>query len=77
MRDRHLVPDHNLFRRKATPDLYCAVPEGRPVPPFIRAPEWEFAGTRKAGTPAPLGFRDRAAGVALRHMGFYAFHRIH
>jgi hypothetical protein len=77
MRDRHPVPDHNLFRRTAVPDLYCAVPEGRPVPAFIRAPEWEFAGTQKAGTPVPVGFRARAACVALRHRGFYAFHRIH
>jgi hypothetical protein len=44
MREQGPVPCHNLFRRKDTADLYCAVPESRPIPPFIRTPAWEFAG---------------------------------
>ncbi len=75
MREQGEVPGHNLFRRKDTPDLFCAVPESRPIPPFIRTPAWEFAG--KLDRTAPMvGFRDRAARVAMQHHGFYAFNSI-
>jgi hypothetical protein len=36
---------HNLFRRKWQPDLYCAAPEDCPVPRFVTAERWDFAGT--------------------------------
>ncbi len=75
MRDRQPTPNHNLFRRRDTPDLYCAVPNGRPVPAFIRAPEWEFAGTHGPMSPRLVGFRERAAWVALDQQDFYAFQR--
>ncbi len=75
MREPGPVPSHNLFRRKDTSDLYCAVPEARPVPPFVRTPAWEFVGKLDHDAP-PFGFRERAARVAMHHQGFYAFNRI-
>ncbi len=75
MREPGPVPSHNLFRRKDTSDLYCAVPESRPVPPFIRNPVWEFVGKVDRKAP-PLGFRERAARLAMQHHGFYAFNSI-
>ena len=75
MREHGPVPSHNLFRRKDTADLYCVVPESRPVPPFIRNPAWEFAGKLDRDAPLP-GFRARAARIAMQHQGFYAFNRI-
>ena len=75
MREPGPVPSHNLFRRRDASDLYCAVPEARPVPAFIRTPAWEFVG--KMDRESPLaGFRERAARVAMHHQGFYAFNRI-
>ncbi len=68
---------HNLFRNKARPDLYCAVPEDKTVPPFIREPGWEFAGQVLDRSAAPLGFREAAARFASGTLGFYVFHRIH
>ncbi len=76
MRESGSVPSHNLFRRKDTSDIYSAVPEARPVPPFIRNPAWEFAGKLDHAAP-PVGFRERAARTGLYYQGFYAFHRIH
>ena len=66
------VASHNLFRRNDTSDLYCAVPEVRPVPPFIKSPAWEFAGKLDYAYPPP-GFREGAARTAMHHQGFYAF----
>src|SRR4051794_34454382 len=51
-------PRFNLFRHKEMSDLCCAVPEHRPVPPFIKGKRWEFAGAVGGGSAA-LGF-DRA-----------------
>jgi hypothetical protein len=76
MREQGPVSSHNLFRRKDTPDLYCVVPESRPVPEFIRTPAWEFAGTVDHSRPL-AGYRVRAARVAFQHQGFYAFERFH
>ncbi len=75
MREQGEVPSHNLFRRKDTPDLYCAVPESRPIPPFIQTPAWEFAGKLDRSKPFP-GFQERAARDSVRYWGFYAFNSI-
>jgi hypothetical protein len=72
MREHGPVPHHNLFRRKDSPSLFCAVPESRPVPLFIRTPAWEFAGKMDHAQPVP-GFRDRAARLSMQQHGFYAF----
>ena len=34
---------YNLFRRQNEEDLYCAVPEDVPVPPFVTDERWEWA----------------------------------
>ena len=64
---------YNLFRRKQKPDVLCAVPEDRPVPAFINATGWDFAG--KADEPAtlPLGFNQKAARVSVGRNGYYLF----
>ncbi|HEX8165537.1 MAG TPA: hypothetical protein VF601_07075 [Beijerinckiaceae bacterium] len=64
---------YNLFRRKLEQDLYCAVPEDRPVPGFV-AGEWEFRGRVGEADPVPGGFRAEAARAAERADGYYLFH---
>src|SRR3954465_2069323 len=66
-------PAYNLFRRKCEPDLLCAVPEDRPVPRFLSATLWEFAGKGAEPAAGPLGSDQRAAGVGVRLNGFYLF----
>ena len=64
---------YNLFRRKPEEDLYCAVPEDRPVPGFV-AGEWEFRGRVAETDPPPSGFRIDSAQAATRLSGYYVFH---
>lgn len=63
----------NVFRRKADPELCCAVPEFRPVPGFIVPDEWEFASKATHPGQAPHGFRLHAAWTGVRFNGFYVF----
>lgn len=46
----------NLFRRRESPDLFCAVPEDRVVPPFIEGESWEFGGRIAADSREQPGF---------------------
>ena len=39
---REPSPTYTLFRREDKPDLYCAVPEDRAVPTFLRGDHWAF-----------------------------------
>src|SRR4051794_41344191 len=55
-----LFPYTTLFRSCGL-DLLCAVPEDRPVPRFLSATLWEFAG--KVDEPA------NSQRVALRNLG--------
>src|SRR4051812_16451731 len=55
-------PRFNLFRHKEMSDLCCAVPEDRPVPPFIRGKRWEFVGAVGGRSAAP-GFRANRGGA--------------
>ena len=48
---------YNLFRRRGKPDLHCAVPQDRPVPSFLDATLWDFAGSFGEGGAAPLRVR--------------------
>ncbi len=77
MHEQNQAVGHNLFRNEARPDLYCAVPEDRTIPPFIRQPGWEFVGKVLDEATAPAGFKEKAAWSAANHLGFYVFHRIH
>jgi hypothetical protein len=63
---------YNLFRRKATPDLYCAVPEDR-VPPGFLNDGWVMAGRITAMKAAFPGFRADQARAGVRLNGFYLF----
>lgn len=63
----------NLFRRKAEPDLFCAVPEDRAVPDFIDGDAWEFGGRIDSETHQRPGFDARTAGRLARVNGFYFF----
>ena len=70
---------YNLFRRKLEEDLYCAVPEDRPVPDFV-AENWEFRGrlgeTEVEAEAAPSGFRPEAAQAATQATGYYIFNAV-
>lgn len=62
---------YNLFSLQKKPDLYCAVPDDRPVPRFIASPEWEFRGTTDESALGPV--RSRAAASGVRLNGFFLF----
>lgn len=53
-------------------DLYCLVPEDRPVPYFLTDGRWQFQG-KVEGRPA--NELPKAAEVAIRFNGFHIFHR--
>jgi hypothetical protein len=63
----------NLFRRKEEPELFCAVPEDRAVPPFIAGEAWEFGGKIAADAHSQPGFDGSVASRAARFNGFYLF----
>ncbi|RDI56324.1 hypothetical protein [Microvirga subterranea] len=67
---------YNLFRRKPTPDLCCAAPEDRPVPGFVEAGSWEYAGTMAPDELAAPGFDHAAASLGLRLKGFHLFQAV-
>jgi hypothetical protein len=64
------MPAYNLFRTR-TSDVYCAVPEDRPVPRFVGSKRWEFTGKLDETSSAKL---PRSLTVAVRFNGFYIFH---
>jgi len=68
-------PRFNLFRHTEMSDLCCAVPEDRPVPPFIRGERWEFAGAVGGRSAAP-GFEQTEAVLSVRLNGFHLFQMI-
>jgi len=64
------VLSYNLFRTRDC-SIYCAVPQDRPVPAFVRECAWQYHGTVTEGASPTL---PRAAQVAVRFNGFYIFH---
>ena len=61
-------PVYSVFRHRLATDLFCAVPEDRPVPTFIEAMSWTFGGRTDA---LPEGaFDPEAAATAMRFIGF-------
>ena len=74
MSDRN--QSHNLFHRRNEPDLFCAVPETKPIPAFITSTQWAFAGTLDGRRPPLPGFREAAAKFAGDTREFYIFYRI-
>jgi hypothetical protein len=35
-----MVETYNLFQRADEPDIFCVIPDHRPVPGFVRSPAW-------------------------------------
>lgn len=64
---------YNLFRRRLTPDLCCAVPEHCPVPAFLDGDAWAYAGTLREGDVPPLGFDRTAAEIGSQLNGLHLF----
>jgi hypothetical protein len=64
---------YNLFRRRCSPDLLCAVAQAHPVPGFIDGSEWEFIGSAADERDAPQGFQAKEAHFGARLNGFYLF----
>lgn len=64
--------DFNVFRRRQSPELRCAVRQDRPVPGFIDGAIWEFSGT-VVGEKPPAGFQSDEAHEAMQGVGYYPF----
>jgi hypothetical protein len=67
------VCDYNLFRHAERLEIICAVPEIRPVPPFIAGLRWSFLGRVSDCASITSGFKHRAAEASVRYNGFYLF----
>ena len=72
LRQQRPSPTYNLFRREEKPDLYCAVPEDRAVPTFLRGENWAFVGRISEAAALP-GFQEEQARSGVRLNGFYLF----
>ena len=64
---------YSLFHHQRMLNFFCAVRQDNPVPLFIRAPTWGYAGAIAPDTLCPPGFDEEAALFACRFQGFYAF----
>ncbi len=64
---------YNLFRNKERAELFCAVPEDRPVPSLIDARAWTFERILQPHDVVPPGFHERGAKAGVRYNGFYLF----
>ena len=64
---------YNLFRNVERPELLCAVSEDRPVPAFVRGPQWEYGGRVDTLEADRLRFNRQAADASVRYNGFYLF----
>ena len=68
------LPPYNLFARKDATELFCAIPEDRPVPDFIDR-DWQFKGSVDRSQNAPGGFIPPVAAASVRLNGYYVFMR--
>jgi hypothetical protein len=66
----------SVYRREGEPGLCCAVPADEPVPAFVGGGPWRRDAAPLDPHAPPQGFDARAAGEALRSMGFYMFHGV-
>jgi hypothetical protein len=71
------APSYNVFARRRSPALRCAIAQGSPVPRFIQNETWEFGGTIKPSESIPGGFQPKAAQEATQILGYYLFHAMH
>lgn len=65
---------YNVFWRKDTGCVCCAVPEDRAIPWFLTAKGWAFGGKLAEASALPVGFDEAAADAGVRFNGFYIFH---
>jgi hypothetical protein len=56
------LQSYNLIRRQNEADLYCAVPEDVPVPPFVTDERWEWA--QSLDVSQISGFDAKAAEIS-------------
>ena len=65
---------YTVFARRFEPAIRCAIVQSKPIPLFIQAEDWEFAGTVRPSEPPPAGFRHSKAEDATRFVGYFVFH---
>jgi hypothetical protein len=63
----------NLFRRCLGSEVYCAVPEDRAVPAFIRGNIWEFAGKVEPQRGRLIAFDMAEVESSVRSSGYFLF----
>jgi hypothetical protein len=63
---------YNLFGHKTKPDLYCAVPEDRPVPHRLDGRRWRFTG-RLADAHALPELYEASIRDSARRNGYVLF----
>jgi hypothetical protein len=63
----------NLFRRCLGSEVYCAVPEDRAVPSFIRGDTWEFAGKLEPQRGRLITFDMADVESSVRSSGYFLF----
>jgi hypothetical protein len=64
---------YNLFRNNERPEIFCAVPEDRPVPSFLVLEHWTFESALCPSDARPPGFNGAASYAGVRFNGFYLF----
>lgn len=64
---------YNVFRRSDAQEIFCAVCQDQPVPPFIDGLSWLYQGTVTDDGPVPTGFLAHVARKASDLNGFYLF----
>lgn len=64
----------SLFERKLGKPLYCAVPDGSPLPNFIKGGSWSLSRKVSDARTFPRGFNEDLAQLNARLAGFYVFH---
>jgi hypothetical protein len=67
---------YNLFRNKCLPEIFCAAPEHRAVPPFIGSERWSFEQPLRPTEARLSGFDSQAAQAGARFDGFYLFYAL-
>ena len=65
---------YSLFRRCVDPATMCAVPQDRPVPPFLEEKSWTCDKAVRRQDILPPGFEPDLAKHFSDLNGFYIFH---
>jgi hypothetical protein len=65
---------YNVFQRRESDAVLCAVPEDCVVPRFVISETWTWSGKLDVPAGMPVGFDEGAAQDGARLNGFYLFH---